>query len=376
MGIDRNLLASLIAAVTSLIVAVVSIIRTRTQQRAIAQNEKELERIRMDFATNMEKVKTELALHKSQYDARLAYEFEARKRLYLEYEPLFFQLQDYCFTAKNQISGISWRAYEWSRERNQWGQERWMTIDSYFFKETIYKLFCPLAVFHLIKERVGGLDASLDPNILVVHRLGRILYQLYRHDYVIASLMSDDILITEEFATRLNRPGTVGQSFGKTYHTIWKEYGMSDPEDFIGGEGLQSGHLDNIIEAFISRSRGNASIKTFGEIEATISSESTDWLNVLAGRFKNFSPRSNKILWRVLACQANIYRIIRDIKHDVHLNNDALWAMSQSYIARERQKIGLKSKAGVKGDIMDEHEQYDIMDVVEKYLSTRLTNIV
>jgi hypothetical protein len=37
----------------------------------------------------------QLDIEKAEHDARRDYEYEARKRLYQEYEPIFFQLQNY-----------------------------------------------------------------------------------------------------------------------------------------------------------------------------------------------------------------------------------------------------------------------------------------
>src|SRR4051812_22844570 len=57
--------------------------------------------------TEIEILKNELAQRKSENDARREYEFEARKRLYQEYEPLLFQLMEAADNAIHRIQSLA-----------------------------------------------------------------------------------------------------------------------------------------------------------------------------------------------------------------------------------------------------------------------------
>ena len=78
---DVKVIAALAAAVTSLLVAVIGFFGTRSNQHDI------------------ELLRASLVETKAKRDARREYEYEALKRLYLEYEPLFFHLVESCQNA-------------------------------------------------------------------------------------------------------------------------------------------------------------------------------------------------------------------------------------------------------------------------------------
>lgn len=63
----------------------------------------------MRSQTNLENLKSELAKQQAEQDAQRDYEYEARKRLYQECEPLLFQLIEASETALNHIKDIASR---------------------------------------------------------------------------------------------------------------------------------------------------------------------------------------------------------------------------------------------------------------------------
>lgn len=86
---DIKIIVAFIGVLSSILVAILSAILT-------VRNDRKLERIKGDIAAS-----------KSIKDARLDYEYEAKKNLYKQYEPLKFQLFEYAELALGRLKGIS-----------------------------------------------------------------------------------------------------------------------------------------------------------------------------------------------------------------------------------------------------------------------------
>src|SRR5262249_2549810 len=112
----------LITGTASLIIALITFFSARANQR------------------DVEKLKAELTEKKSEKDARRDYVYEARKRLYKEYEPLFFQFTESAEIALGHIQSLAERG----REGNL-ADGRYLSKNSYFLKTTVYKLLVPVA---------------------------------------------------------------------------------------------------------------------------------------------------------------------------------------------------------------------------------------
>jgi hypothetical protein len=93
-------IAAIIAAVASLVVAVVSTWLKQRSDRALAS-------FNAKSAEALETFRSDLAGIQAERGARLSYEYEARKHLYAEFYPLLFQLVEACESAYNRIAGIA-----------------------------------------------------------------------------------------------------------------------------------------------------------------------------------------------------------------------------------------------------------------------------
>jgi hypothetical protein len=78
---EAPVVVALVAAMASLLVAIWNWFAARTNQR-------ELERMKLDSSIQLVEVKSQIQSRKTLEDARLDYQFEARKRLYNHVEPL------------------------------------------------------------------------------------------------------------------------------------------------------------------------------------------------------------------------------------------------------------------------------------------------
>src|SRR5215207_6173225 len=82
--------------------------------------------------------------------ARIEYEYEARKRLYSEVEPILFQLFDLSASAYSRILSLA-RA---SRNGNLEPGNGWLSGIGYFTLSTIYRLMAPMSACKLLQRGV------------------------------------------------------------------------------------------------------------------------------------------------------------------------------------------------------------------------------
>ena len=92
IGIIGSILAAIVALINSLITRQTS----RANQRDLEKHQRELEAL-----------KSQLEEQKAEKDARREYEYEARKRLYQQYEPLLFQLVELAENGLNRIYSLA-----------------------------------------------------------------------------------------------------------------------------------------------------------------------------------------------------------------------------------------------------------------------------
>ena len=148
---------ALIAAMAALVVAVITHLSSRSNQRAI-------EELRNRYAEN-----------KAERDARRDYLYEARKRLYHECGPIVFQLAELSEAAFYRITGLAQTASQGNLEPGRHSFLR----DEYYRVSTIYRLLAPSAALKLMQRRLTLVDLSLDYAIhrryaLVTRTLSRI----------------------------------------------------------------------------------------------------------------------------------------------------------------------------------------------------------
>jgi hypothetical protein len=156
---NATVIAAAIAAVASLIVAIFSFLSTQHNQR------------------ELESLKADLTEKQAEKDARRDYQYEARKRLYQQYEPLFFQLVEFSDNAL-------WRIYSLARtaREGKLGPDRisWLSPKSFYYNyyttSTIYKLLSPLVFLKLIQRRLTLVDLAVDPHINDQYALAKWLY--------------------------------------------------------------------------------------------------------------------------------------------------------------------------------------------------------
>jgi hypothetical protein len=244
--------------------------------------------------TQNELQKSEAVLTEAQAkkQARLDYEYEARKRLYHECEPLVFELLEFAENAADRIRGLA-------RAARQGDLPGWLSEegDDYYIASTMYYLLAPVAVFKLMRRRLTIVDMTLDQNIATQYQLAKQIAWSFADDFDFAwGLKVCELKYTpNDPAWKTLRPGNEEQ--------YWRQ-------------GLPYGRLDNAVESLIVRIHepdGGLRVMGFGEFESELHKKDStvgQAFTIVRDLFTSFHPAKRPVLWRVLVTQVHLYTAI------------------------------------------------------------------
>jgi hypothetical protein len=219
---------------------------------------------------------------RAESDARRAYEYEARKRLYEVYEPLRLRLLE---CTDNAVA-------EMDRLVGQAGPGRpGFSSAEYQVTAAVYFLLAPLAVSRMIERRLTLVDLSLDKRIYT--------------EFVLAQRICRSV--SDEFAAANLHPPLPYTPYVKD----WQDKRQQSPQQYRR-QGLPLGRLNTALDALhITRPSDVDTLITFGEFEPGF--RQLDTANVRSGPgaardlFAEFDPVTRPVLWRVLIIQAMLY---------------------------------------------------------------------
>ncbi len=269
-----SIILALVAALSSLLVAGVSYMSTR-------KNTHDLESVKADLAEKL-----------AEKNARRDYEYEARKRLYQQYEPLLFQLVELSESALRRIIGFARSASQGNLGPDHTG---WLAPNDYYYDyymaSTMYRLLAPLAVIKLIQRLLTLVDLTVDPHIHHQYLLAKWLYMSFTEDFTLARIVP--CLDYEP------------------HHEEWREKQKTEPEKYWR-QGIFAGVLDTAVEALLVHDpNGSMRCMSFGEFESTYkTAQEHNAFDAFIELFKNFHPKTRPVLWRVLVTQAYIYKAL------------------------------------------------------------------
>ncbi len=291
-----SIVVALIAAITSIAVAFINHFSRKKNNRDFETFKTKLT---ADLTKELDSFRADIAEKQAEKNARRDYLYEARKRLYQEYEPLLFQLVEFSDDALKRIFGLARTA----RESNLGPQRSgWLSPGnfnfSYFEPNTIYRFLAPLVIIKLMQRRLTLIDLTIDPQINNQYSLANLLYHSYAHDFTLAR-MEPRI----EYAP--NNEEAIEQSKGHP-EKYWRQ-------------GIVLGKLDNAVEALIIREpQGISRCMSFGEFEEIYhNANTTAKFDSFREIFMNFHPKMRPVLWRILITQAHLYQALlrtREIK--------------------------------------------------------------
>lgn len=270
---NATVLAAIIAAVASLLIALVNFFTTRRNQH------------------QLEALQAEIREKEAEKDARRDYEYEARKRLYQQYEPLLFQLVEFSENALWRIQGLAREARSGYLNPNSGGWLSESMSNGYYFMSTIYRLISPLVYVKLIQRSLTLVDLTVDPNLKNQYILAKWLYTSFTDDFKFATI-----------DPKLQYDPNCAD---------WKEKRIVSPEKYWR-QGFTLGMLDNAVEALIvSEPNGVLRCMSYGEFVNTYNDQAKNkkfrgFIDV----FLEFHPRERPVLWRMLITQVYIYQAL------------------------------------------------------------------
>lgn len=320
------MLVAVLAAGASCLVAVLSFVFTRRNQR------------------ELETLRAELEDRRRERDARRDYEYEARKRLYAECGPVLLQLHEAADSALRRIAGLArtTRQGNLGPDLPSWlGNSR-----AYFFTSTLYMLFAPLAVAKLLQRRLTLTDFSLDRGVYLQYVLARELLDSFSADYRLAGREPEI-------------PYRLGTSVAEE----------SAGEDHERRQGIHRGRVDAAIEALlVVKDDVPQRIRGYAEFEA----EYRDQDSALGATFRrieyvltDFHPGTHPVFWRMLIAQAYLYRALWQTRAGFGTDGvpKPTWAMPAEVRERFRWRT-------------DDEPCDDPFAVAETYLAERVGPII
>lgn len=286
-------LPALIAALASLIVAVISVVVTTRTTRRVAQLTAEVERQKLYLAS-------ELAEQKAVRDARRDYEYEAKKRLYAQCEPLIFQAVELAELGRRRVLSLARTCRQGNLRPDGTG---WLSRPGYYFLSTSYFLLAPMTSVKILQRHLTAVDLGLEPQLRAEYEILKLLFASFTEDHALAAL-PPPLAYRPDMAD----PGMPGRG------RLLRE----EPETYRR-QGFYLGKLEVVAEALITTESvgedpaarvAGSRCKTFGEFEAEWAKADSPISAVapaVSELFTGFHPQARPALWRVLITQYLLY---------------------------------------------------------------------
>jgi hypothetical protein len=213
------------------------------------------------------------------------YEYEARKRVYKELQPLLFQLSDACESAYGRIENLALASRGGWLDLEPEPEENWLRNDRYYRESTIYRLLLPAALIRLCRRKLTLVDLSVEPRLRAQLALARLIYSTWNDGYEIARLAG----------------------FGEEYHPERAGYDRTYQHVVIGEVDLAA---DAITTTGVGQERRPLDLGEFQADYAKEGSAVRKHVSVLERLITDFHPDRRPVLWRLLLCQAHLYRAL------------------------------------------------------------------
>src|SRR5215212_4260529 len=319
----------------------------------------------------LEKLKNKLEIERAKHDARRDYEYEARKRLYQECEPILFQFSELSESALRRIYALARNA----KDGNLGPDRFWLSTDHYFIRSTIYRLIAPMAAFKLLQRRLTNIELKLDQAINIQYILAKILYYTFS---------SSPDLARSEPAVPYD-PDQIGAESKGFDESTKKERRAKYPERFWL-QGLKVGTIDILAETLILSEKGsdnNIRIKSFGEFEqqffkkgesAVSHNGSNNTFEVFFTIFSYFHPKTRPVLWRVLITQAYLYNAIKNIRNSEEKFN--ISTIDEFVKLFEIEKVKSKCDWIQSHEVISDEEFNTPFKAAENYLKVQLGDVL
>ena len=278
--------------------------------------------------------------------AQREYEYEARRRLYAEFQPLMFQFVELADGAYWRLHGIARSARQ---GRLQPGSGRFRVDSEEYLPETIYRLMSPLVLFKLFQRRLTVVDLSLDSQIYGLYMIAKVLYRTWNGGKDVA-----------EAGKHLSY-----EPYGET-----ADRGPEDDPKVSCRQHMNLRRVDALVEAMTIRDESIDSMRcqTFAEFRGAYRDKKSSERGAIAPFVElltDFHPRDRPVLWRLLIVQAHLYKAALETFTGTA---EGLINPRFAFTSDERMKFDWRSES--EQDIQGAVEEP--FEAAEEYLASRL----
>jgi hypothetical protein len=254
-----------------------------------------LERDKAASAAQLKQLEAQLGAEGRLQDARTRYEWEARKRLYDEVEPVLFLTGEVMEMTFGRIANMAQAA---ARGQLGPGPDSWMTgPEDHYLISTIFRVLRPLACHRMMMEKLTRLDFSLDARVQAA--------------YVLAKMYRD--VLSGPFDLAKREPALpyryVHPAEGHPYQV------RDEPAEHI--QHFYTDELEAIVDALVVRdAEGHLSLKRYGEFRAEQKDPAHPTARLMRPAlrlFQEMAPQSRPVLWRSLLACALISKVLLDV---------------------------------------------------------------
>jgi hypothetical protein len=288
---DRTIVVALVAGCVSLVVTTLGLIFNPLAQRRLQQQkaaiDAELAQAKLGYDRQLADLKARLDDGVAERKAQRDYEYDARKKLYAQIEPMLLQLG---FAAENCFDRVANLALITGKGFLDPGPASWLVPNQeghrHYLDSTLYRLLLPLGFFELVRAKATQLDFKLEPRLDALFRVMRQQYRLWAAEFAFAGA-----------APKLPyTPYGPDADAGIT----------SDPKRYRR-QGVALGRVDKIAAAMLVPGEGGTlRPRRLGEFETEWASEKgalVDAARAFYALFEGFRPDLMPVFWRILCAQ-------------------------------------------------------------------------
>jgi len=303
-----------------------------------------LERMQAADQREMQALRDEVDARKGLRDSRREYEFDARRQLYEELEPVLFQSQDAARQLFDRVANMA-RVTRDGRLGAHPGA--WLARGStgYYRHSTLYRLMRLWALHQIALRRLTQVDQRLDSDIARRIQVQSVLYEL----------------LSDHF--RLARAG--------------KPVRYEPYEPGGGLQGIFLGDLDNAGAFLIDRPDGGPEgILDFGAFEDRLKAGKDSRIasvgNVSAC-FDDFHPATHPVLWRALVASACLAWVLTRQAEDDESGAEATdpERLVQAFFADPRAGNKFDWRGGADGNLRSEDTPEGTLRAAQAHLLDR-----
>jgi hypothetical protein len=246
-----------------------------------------LERLRAADQRELQALRDQIDARKGLRDSRRAYEYDARRRLYDEIEPVLFQSQDAARQLFDRVANMARVARDGRLGSHP---EAWLAKGrtGYYRHSTLYRLMRIWALHRIALLRLTHVDQRLDSGIARRIQVQSVLYELLSDHFRLADAGSP------------------------------VPYAPYEPDGFL--QGVFLGDIDNAGAFLLERSDSGAErVLDFGAFENRLNADGDARLasvENLSCRFDGFHPGSHPVLWRALVASAGLGWVLARLAED------------------------------------------------------------